>query len=212
MRVFGSPAQIFLKPTVRNDLKLSDRSISGTFVGISDKGNGYIFLVRKSNTFVEIESKDAKFNETFAEHRERQGQLTTAPNIEPDLREEHNYDTNKYKDNTSDESSDDDVEEINTKHANQQEKPGKDDDADGEQQRQRRRHAPRQFLLPGSHATKSDVKLTRKNIMSKDEKEMLKNLCKATDKWEAAIAMQPFSDSEIENRKQQTDDREIRIR
>jgi hypothetical protein len=48
--------------------------------------------------------------------------------------------------------------------------------------------------------------------MSKDEKEMLKNLCKATDKWEAAIAMQPFSDSEITKRKQQVKNREIEIR
>jgi hypothetical protein len=64
MRVFGSPAQIFLRPTVRTDKKLSNRSVSGTLVGISDKGNGYIFLVRKSNTFVEIDSKDANLNST----------------------------------------------------------------------------------------------------------------------------------------------------
>ena len=36
-----------------------------------------------------------------------------------------------------------------------------------------------------------------------DEKEMLENLYKATDKYEADIAMQPFTDSEIENRKHQ---------
>jgi hypothetical protein len=48
--------------------------------------------------------------------------------------------------------------------------------------------------------------------MSKDEKEMLKNLCKATDKLDAAIAMQPFSDSETKNRKQQVEDREIETR
>jgi hypothetical protein len=69
MRVFGSPAQIFVRATIRKDKKLSDRSISGTFVGISDKGNGYIFLVKKSYELVEVDSKDEKFNETFAECR-----------------------------------------------------------------------------------------------------------------------------------------------
>jgi hypothetical protein len=54
LRVFGSPAQIFVRATVRNDTKLSDRSVSGTFVGISDKDNEYIFLIRKSNSLVEI--------------------------------------------------------------------------------------------------------------------------------------------------------------
>jgi hypothetical protein len=73
MRVFGSPAEIFVRPTIRTDKKLSDRSVSGTFVGISDKGNGYIFLIKKSNNLVEIGSKDAKFNETFADVRDRKG-------------------------------------------------------------------------------------------------------------------------------------------
>ncbi len=72
IRVFGCPAQIFIRETARMDKKLSDRSISGTFVGISDKGNGYIFLIRKSNTLVDVDTKDAKFNETFSECRERQ--------------------------------------------------------------------------------------------------------------------------------------------
>ncbi len=71
---------------------LSYRSVSGTFVGMSDKGNGYIFLIQKSNTFVddfvEIDSKDAKFNETFADCRARHGKLTTAHYIDPDLKEE----------------------------------------------------------------------------------------------------------------------------
>jgi hypothetical protein len=88
LRVFGSPAQIFVRPTIRKDNKLSDRSISGTFVGVSDKGNGYNFLIKKSNTFVEVDSKDAKFNETFSQIRARQGKLATANDIEPDLRVE----------------------------------------------------------------------------------------------------------------------------
>ncbi len=85
MRVFGSPAQIFVRGTIRQNQKLSDRSVSGTFVGISDKGNGYIFLIRKSNELVEIDSKDAKFNETFSDCRARQGKLVNAQNIDPDL-------------------------------------------------------------------------------------------------------------------------------
>jgi hypothetical protein len=55
LRVFGSPAQIFVRSTIRNDNKLSDRSVSGTFVGVSDKGNGYIFLIKKSNTLIEVD-------------------------------------------------------------------------------------------------------------------------------------------------------------
>ena len=216
MRVFGSPAQIFLRPTIRKDKKLSDRSVSGTFVGISDKGNGYIFLVRKSKNFgeidskdlVEIDSKDVKFNETFAEHRERKGKLTTASNIDPDLRDEHNDVTNTNKEtdktNTSDESSDnDDVDEIDPTHENKIKNPGKENDADGKRQPLRQRNAPRQFLLPGSHTDK--VNKHKENVM-------LKNLCNATDKWEAAIAMQPFSEHELETRRHQIEEREIGIR
>jgi hypothetical protein len=216
MRVFGSPAQIFLRPTIRKDKKLSDRSVSGTFVGISDKGNGYIFLVRKSKYFgeidskdlVEIDSKDVKFNETFAEHRERKGKLTTASNIDPDLRDEHNDVTNTNKEtdktNTSDESSDnDDVDEIDPTHENKIKNPGKENDADGKRQPLRQRNAPRQFLLPGSHTDK--VNKHKENVM-------LKNLCNATDKWEAAIAMQPFSEHELETRRHQIEEREIGIR
>ena len=88
LRVFGSPAQIFIWAKIRDDKKLSDRSVSGTFVGMSDKGNGYIFLVPKSNTFEEIDSKDAKFNETFADYRGRQGKLNGPSYIDPDLKEE----------------------------------------------------------------------------------------------------------------------------
>jgi transposase InsO family protein len=56
LRVFGSPAQIFVRATIRDDKKLSDRSVSGTFVGMSDKGNGFIFLIEKSDSIVEIDS------------------------------------------------------------------------------------------------------------------------------------------------------------
>jgi transposase InsO family protein len=101
LRVFGCPAQIFVRATIRDDKKLSDRSVSGTFVGMSTKGNGFIFLIQKSNTLVDIDSKDAKFNETFAEYRGRQGKLTRAPYIDPDLKEEKE-DTNDDKTDTND--------------------------------------------------------------------------------------------------------------
>jgi hypothetical protein len=89
MRVFGSPAQIFVRATICNDKKLSDRFVSGTFVGISDKGNGYIFLVGKSNKLIQIDSNDANINETFSDCRERQGKLSPANHISPDLRNEN---------------------------------------------------------------------------------------------------------------------------
>ncbi len=50
MRVFGSPTQIFLRSTIRNDNKLSDRPVSATLVGISDKDNGiYSWLANPIN-------------------------------------------------------------------------------------------------------------------------------------------------------------------
>jgi hypothetical protein len=76
-----------MRATIRDDVKLSDRSVSGTFVGISDKGNRYICLVPKSNEVVEIDAKDAKFNETFADILERKGKLINAHYISPDLTE-----------------------------------------------------------------------------------------------------------------------------
>jgi hypothetical protein len=89
MRVFGSPAQIHVRATVRADKKLSDRSVSGTFIGHSLYGNGYNFLIRTTtgtiNQFEEIDSADAKFNETFSPHRARQGKLASGNEIAPDL-------------------------------------------------------------------------------------------------------------------------------
>ncbi len=102
MRVFGSPAQIFVRATIRADKKLSDRSVSGTFVGISDKGNGCIFLIQKSTELVEVDTKDAKFNETFADYRGKQGKLTMAPFIDADLKDEteRNNERNGSSDNS----------------------------------------------------------------------------------------------------------------
>jgi hypothetical protein len=131
MRVFGSPAQIFVRATIRKDKKISDRSISGTFVGISDKGNGYIFLVKKSYELVEVDSKDAKFNETFAECRERKGKLTNEHYIDPDLthEKENEIDETNSNENSSDEEKD-----------------------DLQHERPKRMTTQRQFLLPGTHS------------------------------------------------------------
>ena len=134
LRVFGSPAQIFVRPSARNDVKLSDRSVSGTFVGMSDKGNGYIFLIGSSNEFVEVDSKDAKFNETFSDYRDRKGHLRAAPNT-PDLRVE--METTPCGERiTRNDSNIDDAED-------QHEQPPT---------RPHRKIAPRQFLLPGTHS------------------------------------------------------------
>jgi transposase InsO family protein len=142
LRVFGSPAQIFVRATIRNDKKLSDRSISGTFVGMSDKGNGYIFLVEKSNTFVEIDSKDAKFNETFADYRGRQGKLTRASYIDPDLKKEK--------------------EEINDDNGHNGKKmvtfSFNDEDEGPQVERQGRKNTQRTFLLPGTHSNEIHIR------------------------------------------------------
>jgi hypothetical protein len=66
IRLFGSSAQIYIRPSNRNSNKLSNRSEHGTFLGMSNKGNGYIFRV---------DSRDAMFNETFTDIRDRKGRL-----------------------------------------------------------------------------------------------------------------------------------------
>ena len=75
LRLFGSPAQIFIRPSLRSSNKFSDRSEHGTFLGMSTKGNGYIFRVDRNHTIVEVDSKDVKFNETFSDIRDRKGRL-----------------------------------------------------------------------------------------------------------------------------------------
>ncbi len=142
MRVFGSPAQIFVRGTIRDDKKLSDRSVSRTFVGISDKGNGYIFLIQKSNTFVEIDSKYAKFNETFSDCRAQQGKLITAHNIDPDLRNENNDDDKATQGNNT------------------------SDDADTGNQRPQRQTTPREFLIPGTHLSKNELDIRQRQYVN----------------------------------------------
>ena len=58
LRVFGCPAQIFVRSKKRANNKLSSRSEHGTFIGMSRNGNGYIFRIKRMNHVVEIDSKD----------------------------------------------------------------------------------------------------------------------------------------------------------
>jgi hypothetical protein len=56
---------------------------------MSTRGNGYIFLVPRSNTLQEIDSKDVLFNETFSDCRDRQGKIIARGTvIPPDLTDE----------------------------------------------------------------------------------------------------------------------------
>ena len=45
LRVFGCPAQIFIKEKERDNGKLSSRSEKGTFIVLSKRGNGFVFRV-----------------------------------------------------------------------------------------------------------------------------------------------------------------------
>jgi hypothetical protein len=160
---------------VRKDTKLSDRSISGTFVGISDKGNGYIFLIEKSNTLVEIDRRDAKFNETFADYRERKGILTAASYIKPDLRT-----TNENLDNETHNKRDMDKSNNDNEYDTNGDENGDSDNERHQHERQRRQTTPRQFLLPGTHS-KKEIRSLLPDTHSKKEIEIRKqqysNLC-----------------------------------
>ncbi len=58
LRVFGCPAQIFVRPKERQNNKLSSRSEQGTFIGMSKAGNGFIFRIKLINTTVEVDSAE----------------------------------------------------------------------------------------------------------------------------------------------------------
>jgi hypothetical protein len=86
LRVFGCPAQIFIRSKERPNDKLSSRSEKGTFIGMSQLGNGFIFRIRRLNQTVEIDSADCKFNETFSDCRDRQGRIIKGGRVlQPDL-------------------------------------------------------------------------------------------------------------------------------
>ena len=86
LRVFGCPAQIFIRSKERPNNKISSRSEQGTFIGMSQLGNGFIFRVKRTNQTFDIDSADAKFNETFSDCRDRQGRIIKGGRVlEPDL-------------------------------------------------------------------------------------------------------------------------------
>ena len=86
LRVFGCPAQIFVRSKKRANNKLSSRSEHGTFIGMSRVGNGYIFRIKRTNNVVEIDSKDVKFNETFSDCMDKKGRSIKGGRVlEPDL-------------------------------------------------------------------------------------------------------------------------------
>ena len=138
-----------MRATIRDDNKLSDRSVSGTFVGLSDKGNGYNFLVGSSNELVEIDSKDAKFNETFSECRDRQGKLSSANHIPPDLQNE----CERPEQHCSD------IRDHSCEIENGT--PGLTQQHDRDKPvliRQPRQTSPRDFLLPGTYAQELEIR------------------------------------------------------
>jgi hypothetical protein len=86
LRVFGCPAQIFIRPKQRQNGKLSSRSEKGTFIGMSKVGNGSIFRIQRTNTTVDVDSTDVKFNETFSDCIDRQGrEIKGSRVLQPDL-------------------------------------------------------------------------------------------------------------------------------
>ncbi len=92
--MFGCPAQIFIKPSARANTKLSDRSVQGTFLGMSTRGNGYIFLVPQSRSMIEVDSKDVLFNETFSDCRDQKGRIIPhGAAIRPDLHADPDFDS-----------------------------------------------------------------------------------------------------------------------
>jgi hypothetical protein len=60
LRVFGCPAQIFVKVKDRENNKLSTRSEQGTFIGMSKLGNGNGFIFRITTSVLIILSQTVK--------------------------------------------------------------------------------------------------------------------------------------------------------
>jgi hypothetical protein len=84
------PAQIYIRPSERDHPKLGTRSEHGTLVGMSSKGNGFIFYVPRNNSLKEVDSKDVLFNETFHDVRNPKGKIVeNGTSLPPDLGESH---------------------------------------------------------------------------------------------------------------------------
>jgi transposase InsO family protein len=86
LRVFGCPAQIFVRSKDRDINKLSPRSETGIFLGMSKLGNGYVFRIQRNKKIVEVDSADVKFNETFSDCRDRKGRIIEGGRVlDPEL-------------------------------------------------------------------------------------------------------------------------------
>ena len=86
LRVFGCPAQIFVRSKDRDINKLSPRSEMGVFLGMSKLGKGYVFRIQRNKRIVEVDSADVKFNETFSDCRDRKGRIIKGGRVlDPDL-------------------------------------------------------------------------------------------------------------------------------
>ncbi len=148
------------EPPFERIKKLSDRSVTGTFIDHSTRGNGYLFLVPKTKTsgihpYDELDSIDVKFNETFSPYRERQGRLVSDNPIAPDLSieaEKADQMLDGALPNTPQSTT-----------ANGEIDPDEGSDIDDEHQdvlpaqhlgRGQRTTAPRQFLIPGTASSK----------------------------------------------------------
>ena len=100
MRVFGCPAQIFIRQKERLNNKLAARSEKGTFIGMSKLGNGFLFRVQRTKQYVEVDSADAKFNETFSDCRDKKGKIVKNGRVlDPDLIDVPDLETNLTKAN-----------------------------------------------------------------------------------------------------------------
>ncbi len=113
------------------------------------------FLIRKSNELVEIDSKDAKFNETFADYRAQQGKLTKAPYIDPDLKEEKG--NTPTVDFINENSSEDDDNKDEQQQTNEHEHL-----RDG---REKRIVTPRTFLHPGTGTKSKDLHVRQQQYL-----------------------------------------------
>ena len=120
---------------------------------------------------MEVDTKDAKFNETFADCRERQGKITNGNPIDPDLTEE-------VKEETNQSSSNEDDPELN--EVIEDETP----------ERPRRTVKPRQYLMQGT-ISKAEIAIS---------KTQLANLCMETtaEERDMMLSMMDCMESQID--------------
>jgi hypothetical protein len=66
---------------------------------MSVRGNGFIFLVRRTKTVHEVDSKDVLFNETFSDCRDRHGKIVPKGAVlQPDLHDASDFDSSYIQD------------------------------------------------------------------------------------------------------------------